>query len=284
MIKIKRIVSMVVAAVCLLGFNVQTTSANTPIRIFVEGNHINLRDANGRTIHPLVIDGTTFLPVRAIGEAFGRQVNWDGNSQSVFVGNRPANVPSRGDNIRVFIDGSQITPRDAAGRVAHPFIRDGTTFLPLRAVGEAFGKSVHWDARNNSVIIGRGTMRITSGGNTHVATVADIAALNPRAVTQTHRGEVRNFRGVPMQALFSRLGVQTSGRNSVSIRSEDGFSTEITIAEALNANNAFIVTHDGAGAFLGTSATGGSGPFMNVMAQDEFANRSARYIIEIVLS
>jgi len=200
---IKRIVSVVIAAVCVLGLNVHMTSANTPIRIFVEGEHINLRDANGRTIHPLVINNTTYLPVRAIGEAFGRQVNWDSNSQSVFVGTRPSNVPSRGDNIRVFIDGSLITRRDATGRVAHPFIQNGTTFLPLRAVGEAFGKTVHWDARNQSVVIGRGTLRITSGGNTHVATMADIIALNPRAVSHTHRGEVRNFSGVPLQALFS---------------------------------------------------------------------------------
>jgi len=281
---IKRIVSIVIASVCVLGLNVHITSASTPIRIFVEGEQINLRDANGRIIHPLVIGGTTYLPIRAIGEAFGRQVNWDGSSQSVFVGTRPANVPSRGNNIHVFIDGSLITPRDAAGNVAHPFIRNGTTFLPLRAVGEAFGKSVHWDARNQSVIIGRGTLRITSGGNTHIATVADVIALNPRAITQTHRGEVRNFRGVPLQTLFSRLGVQTSGRSSVSFQSEDGFSADVTIAEATNVNNTFIVTHDGAGAFLGTSVTGGRGPFMNILTQDEFANRSARYLIEIVLS
>jgi len=281
---IKRIVSIVIATVCILGLNVHIASANTPIRIFVEGEHINLRDANGRTVHPQVINGTTYLPVRAIGEAFGRQVNWDNNSRSVFVGTRPANVPSRGDNIRVFIDGTLITPRDAAGRAAHPFIQNDTTFLPLRAVGEAFGKTVHWDARNQSVVIGRGTLRITSGGNTHVATMADIITLNPRAVSHTHRGEVRNFRGVPLQALFSHLGVQTSGRSRVSFRSEDGFSAEISIAEAINASNTFIVTQDGAGTFLGTPDTGGRGPFMNILTQDEFANRSARYLVEIVLS
>ena len=279
-----RLLLTALAAACILGVLTPAASAQSTIRIFIEGELLTARDAQGRTVRPQIIDGTTFLPVRAIGEAFGRTVEWDGASQSVFVGGRPSTVPARGNNIRVFIDGRQITPRNAQGVTVHPFIQDGTTFLPIRAIGEAFGKDVHWDSRNQSVIIGRGTFTITAGGTTHTATMADILALTPRAVTQPHRGETRNFRGVPLASVFTRLGVSTTGISTVTFHSEDGFSASVTLSEALDSSNTFIVIQDGSGASLGTIETGGRGPFMNVISQDSFANRSARYITRITLS
>jgi len=275
---------LTLAAVCIFGVTTPIASAQTVIRVFIEGELITPRDAQGRIVQPQIIDGTTFLPVRAIGEAFGRAVDWDGATQSVFVGNRPATVPPRGNTIRVFIDGTQITPRDAQGRTVHPFIQDGTTFLPVRAIGEAFGQDVHWDSRNQSVFVGRGTFTITAGGTTHTATMADILALNPRAVTQTHRDEERHFRGVPLASIFTRLGVSTSGASMVTFHSEDGFSAAVTMTEALDVSNTFIVIEHGDGRSLGTIDTDGRGPFMNVISQDPFANRSARYITEITLS
>ena len=281
---IKRLLLTALAMICILGATFPAASAQPAIRVFVEGSLVTARDTQGRLVQPQVIGGTTFLPFRAIGEAFGRDVSWDGATQSVFIGTRPANVPPRGSNIRVFIDGTQITPRDAQGQAVHPFIQDGTTFLPVRAVGDAFGKDIYWDARNQSVFVGRGTFTITAGGSTHTATMADILALSPRAVTQPHRGELRHFRGVPLAAVFSRLGVNHSGAALVTLNSEDGFSTAITIAEALDRSNAFIVIEDGNGRPLGTIDTEGRGPFMNVVSQDQFANRSARHLTEIVLS
>jgi hypothetical protein len=46
------------------------------------------------------------------------------------------------DNIRILIDGVEFTPRDGNGNVVHPFIYNGTTYLPVRAVANAFGKDV----------------------------------------------------------------------------------------------------------------------------------------------
>ena len=58
-------------------------------------------------------------------------------------------------DIKLFIDGTQITPRDANGNVVEPFIYNGTTYLPVRAVGEAFGKEVEWDGENATVYVGQ---------------------------------------------------------------------------------------------------------------------------------
>ncbi len=59
-------------------------------------------------------------------------------------------------NIKIYIDGAELTPRDASGNVLEPFIYNGSTYLPIRAVGEAVGKSVSYDANTNSVYLGDG--------------------------------------------------------------------------------------------------------------------------------
>ena len=58
-------------------------------------------------------------------------------------------------DIRLVINGQQVTPRDAHGNVVEPFILDGTTFLPVRAVAEAVGLPVHWDGNTNTVYLGQ---------------------------------------------------------------------------------------------------------------------------------
>lgn len=65
------------------------------------------------------------------------------------------------NNIKLSIDGNSITPKDAKGNKVEPFIYNGTTYLPVRAVAEAMGKEVLWDEFDNTVIIGEpGTISI----------------------------------------------------------------------------------------------------------------------------
>ena len=58
-------------------------------------------------------------------------------------------------DIKIFIDGGQITPKDANGKVVEPFTMNGTTYLPVRAISNAFGKDVEWDGETQSVYIGK---------------------------------------------------------------------------------------------------------------------------------
>lgn len=58
------------------------------------------------------------------------------------------------NDIKIVVDGQQITPTDGNGKVIEPFISYGTTYLPVRAVANAFGKEVDWDSETNTVTIG----------------------------------------------------------------------------------------------------------------------------------
>lgn len=57
------------------------------------------------------------------------------------------------NNIKIFINGAELHPTDAAGNNVEPFIINGTTYLPVRAVAKAFDKNVSWDAETQSVLI-----------------------------------------------------------------------------------------------------------------------------------
>lgn len=53
---------------------------------------LDLRDVNNRKICPVVVDGTTYLPVRAIGDALGLDVQWDGGSNTVLLSSNNSDV------------------------------------------------------------------------------------------------------------------------------------------------------------------------------------------------
>lgn len=58
-------------------------------------------------------------------------------------------------DIKLVIDGVEVTPKDANGNVVEPFMSGGTTYLPVRAVAEALGKEVGWDGDTKTVYIGK---------------------------------------------------------------------------------------------------------------------------------
>jgi hypothetical protein len=70
----------------------QITAHFNDIKIYVDGVLITPRDVNGNIVEPFISDGTTYLPVRAVGEAFGKTVEWDGSTWSIFIGPRPGAV------------------------------------------------------------------------------------------------------------------------------------------------------------------------------------------------
>lgn len=55
----------------------------------------------------------------------------------------------------IYVDGYLIETTDAAGEKVEPLIYNGTTYLPLRAVSDALGKTIEWDKEANRIDIGR---------------------------------------------------------------------------------------------------------------------------------
>lgn|GEM_PF-590964 len=73
------------------------------------------------------------------------------------------------NNIRLVVNGQLVTPRDAQGNVVEPFIWEGTTYLPVRAIADALQLPVHWDGDTQTVYLG--------GANVTTALPAPLPAL-----------------------------------------------------------------------------------------------------------
>ncbi|MDE7242825.1 MAG: hypothetical protein K2O18_02450 [Oscillospiraceae bacterium] len=59
---------------------------STEITVKYNGETQALKAADGSTIYPITYNGTTYLPVRAIGNIFGVDVKWDQATKTVLLG------------------------------------------------------------------------------------------------------------------------------------------------------------------------------------------------------
>ena len=89
----------------------------------------------------------TQVPFRLTMESFGCAVSWDNENQTAIAekGGTIVKVPI--GKSYIMKDGQQIANDTAA------LIKDNRTFLPIRAVLEAFGASVTWDPGTQSVLV-----------------------------------------------------------------------------------------------------------------------------------
>ena len=80
-----------------------------------------------------------------------------------YSGNRSASLYY--DDIQVVLDGTSLTLRDSDGDVVEPFIINGTTYLPLRAIAEALGLDVAWNGSTSTVTLTTAGSESTSPSN-----------------------------------------------------------------------------------------------------------------------
>lgn len=64
---------------------------------------------------------------------------------SVFAASFEQSIKVVYNNIKLVIDGKQVDPKDANGNTVEPFIYNGTTYLPVRALSTALGVNIEWD-------------------------------------------------------------------------------------------------------------------------------------------
>lgn len=79
---------LLVFSICMAGAtvaNIQKTLEYKDIQVSLDGKKLDLKDAKGNAVEPFMLDGTNYLPVRALSEALGLDVSWDGSSNTVVL-------------------------------------------------------------------------------------------------------------------------------------------------------------------------------------------------------
>lgn len=55
------------------------------IKVALDGASLDLKDAQGNSVEPFMVDGTNYLPVRAVAEVLGLNVGWDSTTSTVVL-------------------------------------------------------------------------------------------------------------------------------------------------------------------------------------------------------
>ena len=139
----KRALSIALVLAMLLSLSVTAFAAQNDISIELDGKKVAFTSESGK---PFVdANGRTQVPLRVVMEQYGCDVKWDSMSSTAIItkGSTTVTVPIGKGYITV--NGKNV-PMDTAA-----LVQDGHTYLPIRAVLEAFGANVKWDNGKVSV-------------------------------------------------------------------------------------------------------------------------------------
>lgn len=143
------------------------------ITLILDGEKLNL------DVPPEIKNQRTMVPVRAVGEAIGAEVEWVQDKGQVVMTRAGSTVTMTLNSTTADIDGRKVE-MDVA-----PYAVNGRTLLPARYVAEFFGQKVDWDGAAKQALI---TEDKSVAGNSNLEAWAlpmgaMLAQLNNRDVT-----------------------------------------------------------------------------------------------------
>lgn len=159
-----------IPAEAMARFKEETARIRPDFTIVIDGKERNFKRADGSAAYALVYQDSTYLPLRAIGEALGRNVNWNEATKTITLEGRRAAADSSNQYIAgkskdvtvqvrtdftIVIDGVTRQFRTASGKTVYPLLYNGSTYLPLRAIGEIMDKEVAWNNSMKTVTLNR---------------------------------------------------------------------------------------------------------------------------------
>lgn len=121
--------------------------ANSDIRLWVKGKIVN------SDVAPYISESRTMVPIRVISENLGKIVTWNNDDKKVTIKDEKGNEFSLVINEN-FMENVSSNSNLKIELDAPAVIKDDRTFVPIRAIAEAFGERVDWDNDKRVVVIG----------------------------------------------------------------------------------------------------------------------------------
>ncbi len=139
----KKIIASVIAAVMALS-SISALAANNEPSVYLNGEKMTF------DVNPYIEHDRTLVPMRAIFEAVGADVQWDDETKTV-VAAREKNGETT--FIALQIDGGAFINSQPKALDVPAKLKGDRTFVPLRFVIESLGEKVEWDNENYAVRI-----------------------------------------------------------------------------------------------------------------------------------
>ena len=124
---------------------VYATAKLSGYKVFVDGDLIDFSKYDN--VQPVIVNGRTLVPIRAISEGMGANVDWDSATNTVTITQDSTVVKLTIDSTTAYINGVASTLDVPAALIG------GRTMVPLRFVGTALGEQVGWYPSGNIGVI-----------------------------------------------------------------------------------------------------------------------------------
>ena len=155
----KKTISLIV---CLLILFIPPAvyAEDKPVSFITDGVPAEFNDDTG--IPYISPEGRTLMPLRVCLNAIGCVVEWDPETKTVLTQKGSVIVEIPIGKSEIIVNGAVITTD------AQAVIKNERTYLPLRAVMEAYGYAVEWDAQARTVFATELTAANINGGSTGI--------------------------------------------------------------------------------------------------------------------
>ena len=105
---------------------------------------------------PFIISGKTMVPMRFVAEKMGGKVSYKSDAQPIVMtyGDRKVEIRLNSKEMKVTVDGkaAKVTLEVAAQT------KNGRTYIPLRAISQALGFTVYYDAGTEIIVVNNPSM------------------------------------------------------------------------------------------------------------------------------
>ncbi|WP_159883514.1 stalk domain-containing protein [Paenibacillus puerhi] len=96
---------------------------------------------------PMMKDGSTYVPLRAVFERLHSKVDWDDEIKTIAIAKQDTSVKLTIDSNTAYVNGQEVHLEQP------PFLYNETAFVPLRFISESIGAKVDWDAAERVALI-----------------------------------------------------------------------------------------------------------------------------------
>ena len=148
----RRILTAVLTLIIAAGLATPMVLSANQVRVLINGVAVDFEDQS-----PVIVDGHTLVPVRAVFEALGFEVGWDEYAQMVILwqmGYVAEGIEAVVTEITITIDSPVFNVNDREVTLEVPAqIIGGRTLLPIRALVESLDMIVGWHGPSSTVFI-----------------------------------------------------------------------------------------------------------------------------------
>lgn len=175
----------------------------------------------------VMLNGATLVPMRAIFEALGAEVKWEGATRTVTATKGSTEIRLSLGKTDAYINGALKVLSTPAASV------DGTTMVPLRFIGEALGAEVKWEGATKTVYV---NSKDASSGNLAIEELI----VSPRRALRTGDTLTVQMRGeAGCKATFDIVGFKT---DIPMHEDKDGvYSGSLTVLKNMKVSDAVLV-------------------------------------------